>query len=142
MAGKIRRPAQPCWNGVESEIFVYAEQMGVTRIFVNLIENAIQYGKENGFIKVEVKKKNDEIQVKVSDNGIGIKPEHLSNIFKRFYRVDKVRTAGSEVHAGLGLSMVQILMKNYNGDIKVDSVWGEGTTFTLHFPLYENGNIR
>ena len=49
---------------------------------------------------------------------------------------------GNEVHAGLGLSMVQILMKNFGGEINVESVYGEGTTFTLHFPLYENANIR
>lgn len=127
---------------LQPELSVYAEQMGITRIFVNLIENAIQYGKDNGFIRLELKKIRNKVQVKVEDNGIGIKPEHLPNIFKRFYRADKARTAGNEVHAGLGLSMVQILMKNYGGEIKVESVYGEGTTFTLHFPLYENVNIR
>jgi len=127
---------------IQPELYVYAEQIGLTRIFVNLIENAIQYGKEDGFIRVELKKIQNEIQVKVADNGIGIKPEHLPNIFKRFYRADKVRTAGNEVHAGLGLSMVQTLVKNYGGKVEVESVWGEGTTFTLHFPLYENKNIR
>jgi signal transduction histidine kinase len=78
----------------------------------------------------------------VIDNGIGIKSEHLPNIFKRFYRADKARTAGNEVHAGLGLSMVQILTKNYGGKIEVESDYGEGTTFTLYFPLYEQANIR
>ena len=127
---------------IEKNLYIYADQMGVTRIFVNLIENAIQYGKEHGYIRVELKKIQNQIQVKVVDNGIGIKPEHLPNIFKRFYRVDKVRTAGNEVHAGLGLSMVQILVKNYGGRIDVDSKEGEGTAFTLHFPLYEQANIR
>ena len=127
---------------LQPELHVYAEQMGITRIFVNLIENAIQYGKENGYIRVEAKQMQDEIRVKVIDNGIGIKPEHLPNIFKRFYRADKARTAGNEVHAGLGLSMVQILVKNYGGRIDVDSKEGEGTAFTLHFPLYEQANIR
>ena len=109
---------------------------------MNLIENAIQYGKEDGYIKVEVKRIKNEIQIKVMDNGIGIQPEHLPNIFKRFYRADKARTAGGEVHAGLGLSMVQLLVKNYGGKIEVESSYGEGTTFTLHFPLYESRNIR
>lgn len=127
---------------VQPDLCIYAEQVGLTRIFVNLIENAIQYGKKKGFIRVELKKQRNEIVAKVSDNGIGIQPEHLPNIFKRFYKADKVRTAGNEVHAGLGLSMVQILVKNYNGKIEVESVPGEGTTFTLHFPLYENADIR
>ncbi len=124
------------------ELTIYAEQMGVTRIFVNLIENAIQYGKNGGFIRVEIKKENGKAVCKISDNGIGIKEEHLPNIFKRFYRADKARTAGKEVHAGLGLSMVKILVKNYGGKIRVSSVYGEGTTFTMHFPLYEKDNIR
>lgn len=127
---------------LEPDLYVLAEHVGITRIFVNLIENAIQYGKENGNIRVELKKCNREIQAKVIDDGIGIKPEHQMAIFKRFYRVDKARTMGNEVHAGLGLSMVQILMKNFGGEINVESVYGEGTTFTLHFPLYENANIR
>lgn len=127
---------------IQPELNIYAEQMGITRIFVNLIENAIQYGKENGYIRVEVKRYQNEIRIRVSDNGIGIKPEHLPNIFKRFYRADKARTAGNEVHAGLGLSMVQNLVNNYGGKIDVESICGEGTTFTLHFPLYENANIR
>lgn len=124
------------------ELYVYAEQMGMTRIFVNLIENAIQYGRKGGFIRVKLEQAEREIVCRISDNGIGIKPEHLPNIFKRFYRADKARTSGNEVHAGLGLSMVQILMKNYGGKIEAESIFGEGTTFTLYFPLYENANIR
>lgn len=127
---------------LEQNLYVLAEQVGITRIFVNLIENAIQYGKENGNIRVELKKCKQEIQARVIDDGIGIKPEHQEAIFKRFYRVDKARTMGNEVHAGLGLSMVQILMKNFGGEISVESVYGEGTMFSLHFPLYENANIR
>lgn len=127
---------------LQPELYVYAEQTGLTRVFVNLIENAIQYGKEQGTVKVEVIKNQNEVIVKIIDDGIGIKTEHLPYIFKRFYRADKVRMAGNEVHAGLGLSMVQILMKNYGGKIEVESTFGEGTVFTLHFPLYENDIIR
>lgn len=146
VAGELREKALgrqiEIRTNLQPDLFVYAEQMGLTRIFVNLIENAIQYGKDGGFIQVELKGEEKEIVCTVADNGIGIKPEHLPNIFKRFYRADKVRTAGTEVHAGLGLSMVQILMKNYGGNIEVKSTFGEGTIFTLHFPLYENHNIR
>lgn len=146
VAGELRQKAAErkieIMTDVQPELYTFAEQMGITRIFVNLINNAIQYGKEGGFIRIEARIQQNEILCTVADNGIGIKPEHLPNIFKRFYRADKVRTAGHEVHAGLGLSMVQILMKNYGGKIEVESNWGEGTTFTLHFPLYESENIR
>lgn len=142
LAGKAKERNIKIMTDIQPELSVYADQTGLTRIFVNLIGNAIQYGKENGYIRVELKRLRDEIVVKIADNGIGIQPEHLPNIFKRFYRVDKARTAGNEVHAGLGLSMVQILTKNYDGEINVESTYGEGTAFTLHFPLYENKNIR
>ena len=142
LAGKAKERNIEILTEIQPELNIYAEQTGLTRIFVNLVGNAIQYGKENGFIRVEVKTIRNKVQVEVRDNGIGIKPEHLPHIFKRFYRADKVRTAGNEVHAGLGLSMVQILTKNFDGDVEVESIYGEGTTFTLHFPLYENKNIR
>ena len=146
VAGELRAKAEnkkiDIITELSPELCTFAEQMGITRIFVNLIENAIQYGRGGGFIKVSLFQEKQEIICRIADNGIGIKPEHLKNIFKRFYRVDKARTAGGEVHAGLGLSMVQILMKNYGGEIDVESTYGEGTTFTLHFPLYENSIIR
>ena len=121
----------------EQEVYINAEQMGLTRIFVNLISNAIQYGKEDGYIHVTLNCDKNKAICKVKDNGIGISKEDLPNIFKRFYRVNKARTSTEEVHAGIGLSMVEILMKKYGGKIEVESEPDKGTTFTMQFPLYE-----
>ena len=121
----------------EQEVYVKAEQMGLTRIFVNLISNSIQYGKEGGYIHVSLKCDRKNAICTVEDNGIGISKEDLPNIFKRFYRVNKARTSTEEVHAGIGLSMVEILMKKYGGKIEVESELHKGTTFTMQFPLYE-----
>ena len=126
----------------EDEIYLRAEQMGLTRVFVNLISNSIQYGNAGGYIKVSAVTMREKVVCKIEDDGIGIAKENLPNIFKRFYRVDKARTTGEEVHAGLGLSMVEILVKKYGGTIEVDSEIGRGTTFTLRFPLYEQEIIR
>ena len=92
LAGKAKERNIEILTEIQPELNIYAEQTGLTRIFLNLVGNAIQYGKENGFIRVEVKTIRNKVQVEVRDNGIGIKPEHLPHIFKRFYRADKVRT--------------------------------------------------
>lgn len=126
----------------EEEVFVFAEKTGMERIFRNLIENAIQYGKENGNIWVKLFRRENQIICSIKDDGIGIAKENLPHIFKRFYRVDKVRTGKSKSHAGLGLSMVALLVENYHGSIEVKSEPGEGSEFTLVFPLYEKDNIR
>lgn len=127
---------------LEKEIYLWAERTGVERIFQNLLKNAIQYGKEDGHIWIEGQIRNENAIFVIKDDGIGIAEEHLPHIFKRFYRVDKVRSGKQEVHAGLGLAMTKILVENYGGKIEVASVLGQGTTFTLTFPLYENENIR
>ena len=68
----------------------------------------------------------------VKDDGIGIAKEHLSHIWERFYRVDAARTGGN--HSGLGLAMVKWIVEVHGGNIQVESVPGEGTTFTYVFP--------
>lgn len=122
-------------------VVVLAEQTGMERIFRNLIENAIQYGKSGGHVWIKTFTEEGKTIIKIKDDGIGISEEHLPHIFKRFYRADRVRTGKEEVHAGLGLSMTELLTENYGGKIKVTSKVGAGTEFTLSFPLYENAHM-
>ncbi len=126
----------------DMDCVLFAERTGMERVFRNLLENAIQYGKENGHIDITVCKKEGKAICKVKDDGIGIAKNHLPHIFKRFYRADKVRTGKNEIHAGLGLSMAALLTEKFGGTIEVQSEPGIGTEFTLCFPLYENSNIR
>ena len=103
-----------------------------SRVIHNLLENARKYGKENGWIRVSLKKEDGNIILKVEDNGIGIETEHLDKIWKRFYQVNASRESGSGL--GLGLSMVDQIVKLHNGTISAESRPGEGTCFTVILP--------
>ena len=101
-------------------------------IIYNLCDNAIRYNKDGGKVTVDLKNKDSNIILSVSDTGIGIPAEHQSRIFERFYRVDKSHskeTGGT----GLGLSIVKHAVAYHSGTIKLDSKVGEGTTITVAF---------
>ena len=100
----------------------------------NLIENAVKYNKEGGWVKVTLDSDHKYFTVNVSDNGIGIPEESQKFIFDRFYRVDKMR-ARKTGGTGLGLSITKSVILMHNGQLKVDSKEGEGTTFTVKVPL-------
>lgn len=122
----------------EQELYVWGEQTAFTRIFMNLVTNAVQYGKKGGHVWLKAWKEGEEVLCSVRDDGIGIGPEELPHIFRRFYREDKSRTGRAEAHAGLGLSMVKHLTENFGGTIQVYSQKEKGTTFVLHFPALRN----
>ena len=101
-------------------------------IIYNLCDNAIRYNKNGGKVIVDLKNKDGNIILSVSDTGIGIPAEHQSRIFERFYRVDKSHskeTGGT----GLGLSIVKHAVAYHGGTIKLDSKVSEGTTITVSF---------
>lgn len=101
-----------------------------SRMVSNLIRNAYRYGKENGYIQVTLTEKQEEIELSVEDNGVGIAPEDLPNIWNRFYRADKSRSSVKE-GLGLGLSMVSRIVQIHGGRITVESREGEGSRFTV-----------
>ena len=103
------------------------------RMIMNLIQNAISYGKEYGHIDILWKEQEDLIMGEVKDDGIGIDQEHLSKIWDRFYRVDKSRSRENG-GTGLGLSMVRFIIAVHGGKIHVESKKGEGTSFIFQFP--------
>ncbi|RSL32970.1 HAMP domain-containing histidine kinase [Salibacterium salarium] len=103
------------------------------QILINLMNNAIVYTPENGFIHVEVKKEGMFIVLIVQDSGIGISKEEWPRIFERFYRVDKDRSRNSG-GTGLGLAIVKHLVEAHNGSIDVESEKDKGTTFIIYFP--------
>jgi two-component system phosphate regulon sensor histidine kinase PhoR len=100
---------------------------------INLIDNAIKYSNPGGAIDVEVEPTGKEFVIRVRDYGIGIAREHLPRIFERFYRVDKGR-ARQEGGTGLGLSIVKYIVLAHAGKVSVESVLGEGSTFSIHLP--------
>lgn len=100
----------------------------------NLVENAIKYNKEDGWIHVSLNADHKYCYIEVADSGIGIPEESVEHIFERFYRVDKShsREIGG---TGLGLSIARSAVVMHRGAIKVYSQFGEGTTFTVRIPL-------
>ncbi len=106
----------------------------ITRLISNLVTNGITYGKENGKVLVALKKTDNKIILKVSDDGIGISKEHLDKIWQRFYRIDKSRSR-EQGCSGLGLPMVKQIASLHSGTVSVESEEGKGSTFTVEFPL-------
>lgn len=110
------------------------DEVKMSQIFTNLVENAIKYNKEHGWVKVLLDADHQFFTVEISDSGIGIGKEEYEHIFERFYRVDKShsREIGG---TGLGLAITRNAVLLHRGSIKVNSVEGEGTCFTVKIPL-------
>jgi len=121
---------------VPTPLMVKADRHYLEQILINLIDNAIKYGREGGKVIVSaVQKDQREIEVSVRDNGIGIPKEDLPRIFERFYRVDKGRS--QELGGtGLGLSIVKHLVQTHGGKVWAESQLGEGSIFYFTLPHY------
>lgn len=120
---------KPC----EIPLTVNADKLHLRRVFLNLIDNALKYTPEKGSIDLAVRRDGSTVVVSVSDTGIGIHEKDLPKIFTKFYRSAKGNPFLSGV--GLGLSIVQTIVKMHNGIIEVRSTPSRGTTFTIFLPL-------
>ena len=110
------------------------DEVKLTLALSNLVENAIKYNKDDGWVHVSLNADHKYFYVKVADSGIGIPKEDTEHIFERFYRVDKShsREIGG---TGLGLAITRNAIVMHRGAVKVYSEEGEGTTFTVRVPL-------
>lgn len=113
---------------------ITGDKVRVEQVLMNILTNAVKYTPENGIITVTCGRLEDQVWVSIKDNGIGIPPEDLSRIFDRFYRVDKARSRESG-GTGLGLSIAREIVIRHDGDILIESVFGEGTTVTVQLPI-------
>ena len=121
---------------LESKRAITAEidEVKISLVIMNLVENAIKYNKDNGWVRVELDADHQYFTVKVMDSGLGIPEDNLDHIYERFYRVDKSRSR--EIGGtGLGLSIARNAVLMHRGSIDVESTVGEGTTFTVRIPL-------
>lgn len=105
------------------------------QVIFNLVENAIKYNKTGGTVRILLSSDSTHIHIHIQDTGMGIPPESLDHIFERFYRVDKARSR-STGGSGLGLSIVRNIIKRNQGEIRVESTPGSGTTMHLQFPIF------
>lgn len=119
---------------IEPGLMVNMDVSLFSRLVQNLIDNAYKYGRENGYIRVSLKKDGDCAVLAVEDNGIGIAPEHLDSIWDRFYQEDRSRANGEGL--GMGLSMVKNIARLHQATVEVSSTQGEGSCFTVRIPLY------
>ena len=110
------------------------DEIKIYNVIMNLVENAIKYNKEHGWVKVTLDADPQAFVVTVADSGVGIPEDALDQIYDRFYRVDKSRSR--EVGGtGLGLSIARSVVLMHRGTIDVESRFGEGTLFTVRIPL-------
>ena len=115
------------------EIDILTVRPVLEEVIYNLCDNGIKYNKENGLVTIQIEKKQDGIVLEISDTGIGIPAASKSRVFERFYCVDKSHSKQIG-GTGLGLSIVKHGVAYLGGTIKVDSMIGVGTKFSLWFP--------
>ena len=106
------------------------------QIIFNLVENGIKYNVPGGSLSILLSREEDNAVIKVADTGVGIPDDAIGHIFERFYRVDKARSRKSG-GSGLGLSIVRNMVERNGGSIYVTSQSGQGTTFTVTFPVFD-----
>ena len=118
-------------SDIDENIFMPAQPELFLLMAENLLSNAVKYGKENGEIRLSLKKSGNDVILTVKDNGIGIKEENLEKIFGRFFRADESRSKTEGF--GLGLSLVKQIAELHSGEVTVFSVYGEGSEFKIIF---------
>jgi signal transduction histidine kinase len=119
---------------VAEPLIVEGDQHALEQVFHNLLGNSIKYSPRGGPIDVCIERRDGFASVAISDRGIGIPNEAVSNIFQRFYRAANVR--GDQISGfGLGLYLVKEIVSRHDGEVTAFSTEGEGSTFTVRLPL-------
>lgn len=131
---------EPIWTDKNISIDVLLEDVEIiadedlmNQVWINLIHNSIKFTQAAGSIQICLFSNEENIEIKISDNGIGIKEEDQSRIFERFYKADKSRTSSTK-GSGLGLSIVKRIIDLHHGTISLQSSESKGTTITVTLP--------
>lgn len=129
----IKRDIELVYESIRS-VVAEVDEVKIALVITNLIENAIKYNKEHGWVKVTLDADYQYFTIEVADSGIGIPEESIEHIYERFYRVDKSHSREID-GTGLGLAITKSAILMHRGSIKVVSEEGDGTTFTIKIPL-------
>jgi signal transduction histidine kinase len=113
---------------------VMLDRERMIQVLSNLIANALRYSQVGGLVTLRAARDLNKIQLSVQDTGTGIAPEHLPNIFERFYRADASRST-EDGASGLGLAIAKSIVEAHGGTIAADSIVGSGTTLTITLPI-------
>ncbi len=117
----------PCW--------VFGEPYFLAQVFSHLVNNAIHYGRDGGYVRVEVSHTDTDAIVTVTDDGIGIPQDMQERIFEPFFRASEARTMDERIGSGMGLAIAQRMVRLHQGSISVESSPDSVTTFTVTLPL-------
>ena len=117
-------------------IMLRADQDKIERICYNLLSNALKYTSEGGEISLMAKEEDGRVMISVADNGCGISSDELPYIFNRFYQA---KNAGRGT--GIGLAIVKAFTELHHGEVSATSIEGEGSTFTIHIPVRQKGEV-
>jgi signal transduction histidine kinase len=129
------------FNRPKKELYVFGNEDDLRKAIENIIENAVKYTKENGVVSVIIGEKQDFATITVSDTGIGIPRESLSNLFHDFYRSPNAKEF-AEHGTGLGLSIVKRIIQEHNGRIFLASELGKGTTIKIFLPKFKETGLK
>ncbi len=120
---------------------IYGDFDRLRRVLVNLVDNAIKYNQDGGTVQLEAESQNDEVVIRVVDDGIGISPDHLPRLTERFYRVDKSRSR-NQGGTGLGLAIVKHILAAHDRELHVESAPEEGSTFYFTLPTSPQPSLQ
>ena len=120
--------------------FVYGDKDLIHQVVYNLIENAVKFTDEGGYIEFDIKENSDKTVFRIKNSGQGIRKEELSLVFDRFYKTDKSRSRDKK-GLGLGLYLVRSIIHLHGGEVKADSVYGEYTVFEFTLPKKQTRKI-
>jgi two-component system sensor histidine kinase BaeS len=123
-----------CVEGTGGPLTLTADVGRLDQVLSNLMSNALRHTPSGGTIRLRAEPIGGGVRIVVQDSGEGIPPEDLPYIFDRFWRGDRARTRGGGVGSGLGLAIARQLVRAHGGRIGVESILGEGSTFTLELP--------
>lgn len=110
----------------------------LAQVFTNLVDNALKFTPTGGQVTLSAARVGTDVEISITDSGIGVVKEALPRLFDRFYQADPSRAGGDGHGAGLGLAIVKEIVDAHNGKISVRSELGHGTTFVIHLPLATN----
>lgn len=120
-------------TAVAADVWTQGDEQQLSLLIRNLLDNAVRYTPEEGTVRLEVERRDDQVVIVVSDDGIGIPLKAQARVFERFFRVDEARTR-DQGGTGLGLAIVRHVADLYGGRVELRSEFGEGSTFIVYLP--------
>jgi signal transduction histidine kinase len=118
---------------------IEADRERVHQVLFNLVDNAVRFTPPGGAVTVSAHRDNGNVEIAVSDTGVGIPAEHLPRLFERFYRVDPARSRG-DGGTGIGLAIARSVVEAHGGHIRAESELGKGSVFIFDLPTSSSAN--